>query len=136
MKRRARPSSPAAHPRSEDLTEEDVVADGSYSLQMPPWRNVARMEEERVADDRLLQVLVDDFCDRDSRLPLPAGVGDVWQRMSVNEGELPALEEHAAISRRETATAAGAVRDYLPDCELSLQRFALGFVIDAGCEAF
>ena len=56
--------------------------------------------------------------------------------MAVNERELPALEQHAAIGARETAAALRAVGNDLADCKLAGERLALGFEIDAGREAF
>src|SRR5437763_10192982 len=56
--------------------------------------------------------------------------------MAPNEGELPALEQHAAISRREAPAALRAIGDHLADGELSGKRLALRFEVDAGGEAF
>ena len=112
-----------------------MVADRGDALQAPAGRNIARVEEQRVADGRVLEVLVDDLGDRDRRLPLPVVVRHVRQRAAVDEGELAALEQHAAIGRREAAAALGAVGDDLADRELAGERLALRFEIDARGEA-
>src|SRR5690349_12746550 len=41
------------------LAVEDVVADGRDALHPPAGRNIARMEEQGIADTRVLQALVD-----------------------------------------------------------------------------
>src|ERR1700741_2218612 len=94
------------------------------------------MKEEGVADRRLLEVLVDDLRDRDGRLPLTVLMVDAWQRMTVDEGKLTALEEHAAVGSGEPAAAFGAVGDHFSNRELARERLALGFKINTGREAF
>ena len=59
------------------------------------------MEEQRVADDESLRPLVDDLGERDSGLPLAVRVRHGRQRMAVDERELAALEQHAAIGDGE-----------------------------------
>ena len=49
---------------------EDVIADRGDPLHVPAGRDIARVEEERVADRRFLEALIDDLGDRDSGLPL------------------------------------------------------------------
>src|SRR6185369_7733140 len=102
-RKRASRSPPAIRNAMFDLTIEDVVADRGDALQPPARRNVARVEEQGIADFRVLQVLIDDLRDCDGRLPLPARARHGRQRPAVDEGELPALEQHAAIGRRKTA---------------------------------
>src|SRR5690242_16905624 len=128
----ARPRPPAT---DQGLTVKDVIADGRNTLGVPARRNIARVEEERVADGRILEILVDDLRDRDRRLPLLVRVRYARQRMAMNERELAALEQHSTIGRWETTTAGRAVCDHLPDGELTGEGFALRFEIDSGGEA-
>src|SRR6185503_6789867 len=118
------------------LAEENVVADRGDLLQVPARRHIARMEEQRVADRRILEVLVDNLRDRHRGLPLAVAVRDVRQRAAMEERELAALEQHAAIGRREAPAAVGAVGDHLTDCQLAGERLALGLEINPGGEAF
>ena len=117
------------------LAKEDVITDRCDALQVPTRRYRARMEEKRVSNDRVLQTLIDDLGDRDCSLPLPIVMRHVRQRMAVNERELPALEQNAAISGWEPPTAFSAIGDHLPNGELASERLALGLEIDACCKA-
>ena len=92
--------------------------------------------EQCVPNLRLLQAFVDDLGDRDGGLPLAIVASDMRQGMSVDEGELPALEDHAAIGRGEPAARLRAVRDHLRNGQLTRERLALGFEVDAGGETF
>ena len=83
-----------------------------------------------------MQLLVDDLGDGDRCLPLPAGARNRRIGFAANEAELAALEEHAAIRRREFFAAIGAIGDHMADRQLAGKRLALRFEIDAGGEAF
>src|SRR6476620_6262391 len=89
------------------------------------------MEEERVADLRFLEVAVDDPGDRHGGLPLAIFVADVRKPAAMDEGELPALEQDAAVGRRKASAALRAVCDHLADRQLPGERLALRFEIDA-----
>ena len=94
------------------------------------WKNSALPHRRRV------QLLVDDLGDRHCILPLLAGARDRRHRAAADEGELAALEHHAAIAGRETA-GLGAVGDDVTDGQLAGQRLSLfDFEIDAAGEAF
>src|SRR5947208_10805654 len=93
------------------------------------------MEEQCVTDDWVLEALIDDLGDRNRGLPLAVRARDFRQRMAVDEGELRALEQHAAIGPGEAAAALRPVGDDLPDRQLAGERLTLGFEIDAGGEA-
>ena len=119
----------------EVLAVEDVVAERADARQAPARRNAAGVEEQRLAHRRGMQLLVDDLGDRDRILPVLAGARDVGQRAAANEAELAALEDNAAIARREAARS-GAVGDDVADRELAGEALALGFEIDGAGEAF
>src|SRR5205823_12798497 len=104
---------------------EDVIADRSNALGVPRGRNISRVEKERIAGNRVLEVLIDDFRDGDGGLPLLVGMLHVRQRVSADERELPALEEHAAIGAGEAAAALRTVRDHPSDGKLPSKRLAL-----------
>src|SRR4051812_217630 len=102
-----------------------MVADRSHALHVPRWRDIAGMEEQGVADRRFFQILIDDFGNRDSGLPLFVRVRHAWQRMAVDERKLTSLEDHAAISTWEATAALGAVRKYLAHRQLAGKRLTL-----------
>src|SRR4051794_33552031 len=113
-----------------------MIADGGDALHPPVRRDIARVEEQGVAYRRLLQVLIDDLRERNGRLPLPVCTRHRRKPAAVDERELPALKQHAAIARWETPSARGTIRDNLAHSKLAGQRLALRFEIDAGSEAF
>ena len=51
------------------------------------------MEEQSIADFRILEVLVNDLGDRDCRLPLMIGTRNGRKRPASDETELAALED-------------------------------------------
>src|SRR5437660_795163 len=107
-----------------------MIADRGDALCTPTRRHVPRMEEERVAHGRCLETLVDDLGDRNSGLPLLVGLRDARQRTPVNEGELPALEQHAAVAVGKAPAALRTVGDHLANGELTGKGLTLGFEID------
>ena len=113
-----------------------MVADRRDALQPPARADSPGVEEQRLADRRILEILVDDLGDRHRSLPLLAVAGDPRPRLAADERELAALEQHPAIGAGEAAAAIGAVGDHLADRQLAGQRLALRFEIDAGGEAF
>ena len=93
------------------------------------------MEEKRVARHRFLKILVNDLGDRHGGLPLFVRARNTRQLAPVNERELAALEQHAAVRARKPAAARRAIGNHLADCKLTGEWLAFGFEVNAGREA-
>jgi hypothetical protein len=93
------------------------------------------MEEQSLADRAVVKIGVDDPGDRHGVAPLRAIAVHRGPAATANEAELTALRQDAAIGARETAAAVRPIGDHLTDGELTGERLALAFEIDADREA-
>ena len=70
------------------LAIEDVIAERGNPGQAPAGRDAAGVEEQRLADRRVMQFLVDDARDGDRVLPLQAACAGCLDRADAKEAEM------------------------------------------------